>query len=221
MRIYHLLPAEFAINNIALKCMKISRYDDLNDPFELMSGNLGDKDLRIALTLIKKEFQKEHGLLCFSKSWKNPVLWSHYADKHRGIALGFDVDDLYLTYVKYSNKRLDIKFNDGKILDHVDHAFIDKLLCTKYKHWEYEEELRLHVDMEKMKDENGIYFLDFESANIELKEVILGHSCELSIDKIRGLIDTNYKGVNVTKARLAFQEFHVVTDQRFQMKKMG
>jgi len=34
------------------------------------------------------------GLLCFSRNWHNPVLWSHYADKHRGICPGFDADDV-------------------------------------------------------------------------------------------------------------------------------
>ena len=25
------------------------------------------------------------GMLCFSKGWHNPVQWSHYTDKHKGI----------------------------------------------------------------------------------------------------------------------------------------
>jgi hypothetical protein len=28
--------------------------------------------------------------------WHNPLLWSHYADRHRGMALGFDTDDAIL-----------------------------------------------------------------------------------------------------------------------------
>lgn len=31
------------------------------------------------------------GLLCFSEVWDSILLWSHYAEKHAGIVLGFDV----------------------------------------------------------------------------------------------------------------------------------
>jgi hypothetical protein len=31
------------------------------------------------------------GLLCFGADWSSSVMWSHYADKHKGICLGFDV----------------------------------------------------------------------------------------------------------------------------------
>src|SRR5687767_14278862 len=93
MRVYHLSNAEFALSNIALRRIKISRFSDLNDPFELLGANLKDKNYREAFRLTRDELHNDKGLLCFSRSWGNPVLWSHYADKHRGICLGFDVSD--------------------------------------------------------------------------------------------------------------------------------
>ena len=31
-------------------------------------------------------------MLCFSEDWKEPVMWAHYGDKHRGICVGFNLD---------------------------------------------------------------------------------------------------------------------------------
>ena len=45
-------------------------------------------------------------MLCFSFKWSNPVLWAHYADKHKGICLGFDVPDDNVQRVKYVDTRL-------------------------------------------------------------------------------------------------------------------
>jgi len=55
---------------------------------------------------MKNELAQERGLLRFSRDWHNPVLWSHYASRHTGLCLGFDVPDDCLGPVSYSRKRL-------------------------------------------------------------------------------------------------------------------
>ncbi|MDW9570209.1 DUF2971 domain-containing protein [Sinorhizobium meliloti] len=32
-----------------------------------------------------------YGIVCLSDNWQHPMMWSHYADRHRGICLAFDV----------------------------------------------------------------------------------------------------------------------------------
>src|SRR5260221_5940403 len=114
MRAFHLLPAEHALNNIALKRIRLSRYGDLNDPFELLAANFGkNKDVHIAVLELKKTFSETKGLVCFSREWGNPLLWSHYASKHRGIALGFDIDDSFAIPISYAEKPLSIRFQDN------------------------------------------------------------------------------------------------------------
>lgn len=215
MRIYHLLSSEYAINNIALKRIKVSRYSDLNDPFELMAGELSDKSLRKSIQKIKNDLNKLNGLICFSKSWHNPVLWSHYADKHKGIALGFEVDEKHLSHIKYSQNRVEARFKDNNSDSGLDPAYANDLLHTKYKHWEYEEESRLHVKLATSDEEGGLYFSSFDGVALKLVEVILGHSCNIPINVIKTLVDLSYENVEVRKARLAFKEFKVVTDQRY------
>jgi len=207
MRIYHLLSTNHAINNIELRRIKVARYADLNDPFELMAANLRNKIFRRAVATLKKEFNKNKGLLCFTKNWENPVIWSHYADKHRGTALGFDIQDDYISLIKYSKTRLPVKFKDDKQQNELDSGFVNDLLYTKYEHWKYEEEVRLHVDLNSCEEDCGLYFTRFVDVGLELREVILGHSCVFPIEKMRKLI-------NVIKGRLAFGDFKITPDQR-------
>ncbi len=108
MRAYYLTGAHFALSNLALRRVKIARYVDLNDPFELLAVDLADKEHRKAFRESKEEISESNGLICLSKSWSNPLLWGHYADKHSGVALGFDVLDKLLAPVIYAKKPLKI-----------------------------------------------------------------------------------------------------------------
>jgi len=74
---------------------------ELNDPFEFLGVDLSDPDFRRQIKATKKTLSESRGLLCFSKNWHNPVLWGHYADKHRGICLGFDMPEDLPTKVDY------------------------------------------------------------------------------------------------------------------------
>lgn len=51
-------------------------------------------------------YHEDCGILCFSKNWNNPVQWAHYADKHKGFCLGFDVPDEHPTKVTYRDTPL-------------------------------------------------------------------------------------------------------------------
>jgi len=91
VRAYHLTSAEHGESDIRLGRLKVAQFSEVNDPFELMALNFHKPET----FQLAKDFKDEHniktGLLCFSKNWTNPVLWSHYAEKHKGICLGFDL----------------------------------------------------------------------------------------------------------------------------------
>jgi hypothetical protein len=63
----------------------------MNDPFELLGGLSSDPELRDHLTALLSHLNNWCGVLCFSQDWQNPLLWSHYGDKHKGICLGLDI----------------------------------------------------------------------------------------------------------------------------------
>ena len=104
VRVYHLTPAEFAISDIESRRIKVARFSDLNDPFELMALNLRERHVRKVMRNFKREQNDHTGLLCFSADWTNPVLWSHYAAKHRGICLGFDLKRECTQHVQYEDE---------------------------------------------------------------------------------------------------------------------
>lgn len=210
MRVYHLCHAKHAISNISQKRLKLSRFHDLNDPFELLAGDLSDTSLRAATVKFKNDFDRNRGILCFSRNWKNPVLWSHYADKHRGICLGFDLDDFYAQEVKYCDNRI----NPDKVKN-VKYAgisgYVLDLLCTKYIHWQYEEEVRALFDLNECTMEKGLYFVGFSDVLV-LKEVIVGSRCGTSFKEIEKLLSNTHPDVELIKSRLSWKSYAVVED---------
>ena len=91
---------------MARRRIKISRFDDLNDPFELMAVELKDKAVRKAFQAVRDHMCANRGVICFSRGWHNPLLWSHYAEKHHGVCFGFELPDVNITSVLYDPKRL-------------------------------------------------------------------------------------------------------------------
>lgn len=211
MRGYYFTPSIFALSNIALRRIKISRIHDLNDPFELLAANLADKSMRKQFKEIKDDVNSKSGLICFSLNWKNPLLWGHYAEKHTGIALGFDITDEFLLPVDYAEKPIKVNFDlqTGK----PNQNDLLSLMRTKFKDWKYENEVRLFVELDENRKESGIYFEPFTNG-IKLKEVILGPKCELSIDSIRELVKNFKPKVNVIKSRIAFTKFEVLENKQ-------
>ncbi len=218
MRLYHLTSANYALSNIALCQLKIARLDDLNDPFELLAAELSDREFRKATRSWKNDFHRRIGLLCFSENWKNPVLWSHYAEKHKGICLGFDVSDEFATSVIYKKNRVQVHFENDDSNKDLSIEFVNELLRTKYVHWSYEKEWRMFVSLDEATKEKGLYFYPFDKF-LKLKEVIVGPLCETPIEQIEKLTSEMKDSIRIIKARLGFKRFEVVIDQRYELSR--
>jgi len=212
MKLYYLTGAQFALSNLALRRIKISRFCDLNDPFELMAVNLSDDDERRAIGGFRDQINASKGVICFSATWDNPVLWGHYADKHRGIALGFEVKNDLIVEARYENDRFHLPRDP--VTNHATptEETIQRILSTKFFDWKYENEWRMFVELDNVCPESGLYFEDF-SENLKLTEIILGPKCEIPKDKIHDLIVSLGLSADVIKARIAFDEFKVIEDK--------
>lgn len=158
MRVFHFLSKENALSDIALSRIRISRYSELNDPFELLAADIAKPDVRRAMRKMKEHLDRTTGLLCFSSNWKNPVLWSHYASKHRGICLGFDLEDRYACKIDYVRERLPVVYKSGNPSKGVDETYVSRLTRTKFVHWEYEEEVRMFIGLDEGVVEDGSHF---------------------------------------------------------------
>jgi len=217
MRLYYLTSSEHALSNAISKRIKISLIDDLNDPFELLGVNLRDKRLRQVFRDTKQEIHKNNGVICFSETWQNPVMWSHYGDKHKGMCLGFDITDGLVMPVSYSDSLLKITDSSRLSESELAEEFSSQLLTLKFQDWAYEKERRLFIKLDHTTQDSGLYFQEFTD-DLLLREIILGARCEEPISKVRGLASTFEHRVHVKKARIAFTKFAVVENRRYREK---
>ncbi|MCR5834055.1 MAG: DUF2971 domain-containing protein [Selenomonadaceae bacterium] len=138
------------------------------------------------------ESSTKYGITCFSKIRGNILMWSHYADKHSGICMGFEIDEddkclknfldndrnakflsdnnaCKLFPIKYvdNNERPDFTFKEVRT---ENNDFMYKILSTKYKEWSYEQEVRIMVG----NDKQGIFPAQIYYQPQRLKEIIFG-----------------------------------------------
>lgn len=172
------------------KRLKIARIHELSDPFDLWAVAQPDRQLRNALRRYKEEMARRFGMLCFSATWRNPLLWSHYADRHRGLALGFDSNEQKIKPVKYVHQR--------PVLHVVNLQIANELLYTKYMGWSYEQEARVFLSLEDRDPSTGLYFADFGS-DCMLKEVIVGPLSSVSQSRLREVLPESSDGVALKK----------------------
>ena len=208
MIIYYFTPAHFALVALALQRVKVSRFEDLNDLYELLAVGADNDWHHEGFLHVRSRLNESKGMLCFASNWWNPLLWGHYADKHAGIALGFEVpesDSISVNYVK-TPPQASVDTVTGKINFTEDLA--DQLLRTKFEDWRYEGERRIFVQLDHASRESGLYYLDF-SEKLVLREVILGPRCQVPPERIRTILNSLYPGVRLVRSKAAIDAFRV------------
>jgi hypothetical protein len=144
------------------------------------------------------------GIFSLSETCENQLMWAHYADSSRGIAIGFEAtkgskldSDEHCIKVNYSDELPVFKgeeglnlatsfYADGKNIQKI--AFIDgtfrQAVSTKPTCWEYEKEWRY------IEENSGSY--DFPG---KLTEIVFGLKCPQDIrDNYIKLANDNLKG---------------------------
>ncbi|BDU69686.1 hypothetical protein GETHOR_17870 [Geothrix oryzae] len=200
MRLYHFVDKNHGLDDLRKQRLKIARIHQLNDPFEFLGVDLTEPFFRQALEKSKWDLSQSNGLLCFSHNWSNPVLWGHYADKHRGLCLGFDLPDGLPQEITYIANRMPQP-------KQVDEAFTRNLLFTKFDHWRYEEEYRVYVSLET--DEGGLFFSEF-GENLVLRQVIVGCESDTTRHELELALGDQSSKVSFIKARLDYRKFSMV-----------
>lgn len=148
-------------NFITSPTIKLSVPRFLNDPFESyvpkeLSKRIPSEEQRLA-EIDCNEIIDKLGIVSFSETSRNLLMWAHYADEHRGVCIGFDPEVLnsldkyeeersclayYPVKLNYDNQRVDINELPAELsLDMV----AKKILTTKSDDWIYEKEHRCIV----------------------------------------------------------------------------
>ena len=215
-RLYHFTTAEHALNDLNNRHLKIAQFDDLNDPFELKSVNLCDPVLAQAFDGIeeigfegyKAGVARQWGVLCFSEEKTDILQWAHYADRHKGICLGFNVTGGQGKFgrVQYEKERFPFPAPEKVDLD-----FAWKLLSTDW-FWEYEREWRVFLELKDgVRNERAgrvLYFADF-GPELVLQEVILGAASKTAVSDVLQAMQGYGETVRVSRMRLSCDKFEL------------
>lgn len=148
---------------------------------------------------------------CFSEEYNEILMWSHYADKHKGFCIGFNLDGLNDTFkfilsnVNYTDNftKIDYCSNPYKALEH--------FISTKSKNWKYENEIRLRTNKENIK------FIDSPIKGISkispksISEIYIGNKTELTDCELNEIISKfGDKGVKIRKMSLNKKNFSLI-----------
>lgn len=212
MRIYKFLNKHFGLVALRDRRFKVSRLTQLNDPFEMFAFALTDRVQRLALQMTQMEINERAGWACFSRTWKNPVIWAHYADSHKGLCLGFDVpDDQRLTKkIEYVKSRPPFPKNLSERIESDKLKVMNRTLFRKFRDWRYEQEIRLSIRLDKDAETiDGLHFIDWGD-HLKLVEVVVGINSSTCRRELEGALRGYAHPVKFIKAQAAHAAFAVV-----------
>lgn len=211
---YHLLSSKYAIHDLERKMIRVNTLGTLNDPFELMPYLRYSTGRKIKHYMeVRKKISEEYGLLCFSRTWTQPLLWSHYADNHKGIALGFEISGYEVFDVDYDPNPIRKQFNLTSDSELNEKLFLE-LAKVKYHKWEYEEESRLLLKLKNCIKIDGHFFVQFGN-NLKVKEVRLGSDYDYRTNSSEYISKlATDRGANVVPCRLERQGYKINKDGR-------
>lgn len=93
---------------------------------------------------LPEELNIRFGILSLTLHPKNYLMWSHYAQSHQGFCVEFDTRLLVESIAGHYQKVIyDNEIPYFSILDLLEEGLMTKLLYTKSKDWEYEDEYRI------------------------------------------------------------------------------
>lgn len=210
--LYYFTGPEFGLDNLVNQRLKLSFADQVNDLDEFEPFDFKDRSNRNDWRQEIKNRAKREGFISLSETWHVPTMWAHYARNSTGLCYGFEFSpkvgaDENPVKVDYISER--ITPPPEKISDLNAWTTARK---TKSKHWEYEREWRIFVNLNKKEESlrscgyGGPIFRRFDEIGLSLKKVIIGCAASFTSQQVN-LVAPN---VNVITARRAFRSFSIV-----------
>ena len=111
-----------------------------------------------ACTGLQKQFKRvmsEHtGVCCLSETPTSNLMWAHYADAHRGVCIGMELDhsDIRLAHivqVRYRDQKVRIPPWFLKLSESERNDYYKDIAASKGTEWSYEKEHRLIANLEE------------------------------------------------------------------------
>lgn len=186
-----------------------SKIDSLNDPYESKGIESCDtNDFRV---------------VCLSRSRNKKLMWSHYADGHRGCSIkiaipeDYDTCDCPMRRVKYTGK-----YNSRDNLEVID---IVNSLYLKDKKWDYELEVRaVYSELNKKyacwkKHRSNVFY---KVSILQIDFGCFSHFDSHYLDALIAIRDYNSnhkKKIKVRKYKMSDKKYEFVIDHDFDYEK--
>ena len=155
----------------------LSQAGEFNDPFDCAflynhhSKEIYDRDTEYNLAVKEglkqydrdkesEKLQQKVFVACFSERNNSMLMWSHYAEQHTGLCVGYRLHELIKKYnifpVIYNNQMPQISD-----ISNADEGILYKSILTKCVDWSYEKEWRIIV-IDKSKEGCNGKLISFE-----------------------------------------------------------
>jgi hypothetical protein len=107
------------------------------------------EDLRREISEFVDAEMRKHGVLSLAKRWNCPLMWSHYADEHRGLCIEYDTKDNQCEGLRCVNYDVSGSIKVSDILrwkieksKEADRSIREAFFYAKARDWRYEREWR-------------------------------------------------------------------------------
>jgi hypothetical protein len=184
-----------------------------------IEGMRRDPKQLLAFAAVNHRFQlwtinDTHRVYCLTPDPLNPLMWSHYADGHKGIVLEFNATApqmLYAFRVHYRKEYPPIRmYEEGLGTDLVP-------FYTKSEVWEYESEYRLigeeGVSLLNANSPHGVPMVYESTLRLEagvLTGVVLG--CQCDAKRALALLDLQGLDLSVRQAKLMTSKYELTLE---------
>lgn len=200
----------------------VGNTNKFNDPIDpVIKKNRDNEAYNYLLEKIK--------VSCLTTHNDNTLMWSHYADKHQGICIEYDISNIYkrkeviLKKIKYHTKMNrynsftsndDLTIRNFVLDEYTEINYIIESFTIKSKEWEYEDEYRILFYDEKNENPNGTLI------NLPIKSICFGvqtskEDKELVYDIVNFI---NLKNENIEKyKKIELYEAHLYDNELFKI----
>jgi len=161
-----------------------------------------------------------YGIFSMTESRENLLMWSHYAEDHKGMVVGFERSHQFfnclgntLHQVKYCDRRLAITSNDGIIrIAGKENEIPLRLLSRKHTSWSHEKEWRVIRKLNESNRSSKEVFL-FEIPSSAIRTITLG--AQMSPEDTKNICEkiannSKWSHITVYKAKLSEQKSGIV-----------
>lgn len=171
---------------------------------------------------------RAQGVLSLSRTPDSLLMWSHYADSHKGFVLGLDESHEFFSMpdgngrpttphsVIYTSRRQTVQV--------ASEDFYERLLCYKSLEWAYEQEVRIFRTFGRNQDDfakndgNSIHLFDVPGDCI--KEIYLGANISDNlVNRIMRASEWHHLNVKIFRASIPNDRYAVTFDEIASIRK--